>query len=185
MPRPPDATVRLPRPLVGARRAVEGAVAPPAPKPEPDAAAQIAPLLKALADAVASLEGERTRLAETAAREAMELSLALSRRIVASEIDAGRHGIEEIVRAALARVSEGTDVRVRLHPDDARLLETRMAGASGPPSPLPGDLRVERDDGVARGACVVEAGSGRVLNLPELFLERAAEALPRCEGADR
>jgi flagellar biosynthesis/type III secretory pathway protein FliH len=185
MPPLPDAFVRLSHPLAGVRPADAVDAAPPAPEPREDPAAQLAPLLQALAGAVASLEGERTRLAETAAREAMELSLALSRRIVASEIDAGRHGIEQIVRSAVARAPDGAAVRVRLHPDDARLLETRMAQTADAPFPLPADLRVERDDDVARGGCVVESGSGRILNLPELFLERAAQALPAGEGQIR
>ena len=41
---------------------------------------------------------------------------------------------------------------------------------------------LEEDDSVARGGCAVESGASRVLNLPELYLDRAEQRLCPAEN---
>jgi flagellar assembly protein FliH len=137
---------------------------------------RVAPLVKALSEAVRALQEERLHLAESAAREAAQLAVGLARKIVQTEIDAGRHRIDRIVEAARERVAGSGPIRVRLHPRDLDLLAEQRE-PSGETWAEDNRVSFEPDASVRRGGCVVESGPSVVVNQPDLYLDRAEQCL--------
>ncbi len=149
----------------------------------------------ALARMQEALEGERAALAraraalemaagslgeiETAARaeaeaNVVDLAVAIARKILATEIDAGRYDAAALVREALAKAPPGREVVVQLAPADLERYES--ASREGPAC---ANLRVVADAGVRPGECIVRTAEGTVESRIEDGLDRAAEALQR------
>jgi len=106
-------------------------------------------LIDSLTQPLESMEGELERAL-------LELSLALTRQLVRREIRTQPDEIVPVVREALGAlpVAAGETV-VRLHPEDAELVEAALHSPTSA-------WRIERDGVLARGGCVVTTPSSRI-----------------------
>jgi flagellar biosynthesis/type III secretory pathway protein FliH len=107
---------------------------------------------KALEAACVRLDEARERAAEALSRNAVQLAVEIARALVRSEIEAGRHGLEAIVREALAAsgVGRGACV-VHLNPlDAASLADVKFRTGT----------TIEPDESVARGDVQVSTPQG-------------------------
>lgn len=114
----------------------------------------VAPLLER---ALADLETQREQATARLAQDAATLAVEIAREITRSEIRAGRHDIERIVREALAASGVGRgEAQVHVHPTDAaRLAEVPFRAnttVEADPSLRVGDVHVT----CARGVLVRE-----------------------------
>jgi flagellar assembly protein FliH len=84
----------------------------------------------------------------------------LLRALLADELALRPEHIATLVERELGSVRRARDIELRLHPDDARLLEPveRMRARLE----LLGSLRVVEDGGLARGGCVLITNLGEV-----------------------
>lgn len=86
----------------------------------------------------------------------LELSLALTRQLVRRELKAQPDEIIPVVREALqALPAAASEVVVRLHPEDAALVEPTLQSPSS-------TWRIEKDGSLARGGCVVVTPTSRI-----------------------
>jgi flagellar biosynthesis/type III secretory pathway protein FliH len=115
-----------------------------------------------LVDALEEARGE-------CARQAVELALGIARQIVGSELAAGQHDIERVVRETLARsgVGRGACV-VHLHPSDLERLRHVVFRAG---------TRLEADEDVGRGSVHVTTPKGLLVHDVEACLDAVAERL--------
>ena len=107
---------------------------------------------KAFEAAIVKLEASQAEAADALARNAVQLAVEIARTLVRVEIDAGRHGIERIVRESLAASGVGRGAaQVHLHPEDHALVAD-VRWRSG--------TVVEADDAVQRGDVHVSTPQG-------------------------
>lgn len=107
---------------------------------------------KAFETAVAKLEASQAEAADALARNAVQLAVEIARTLVRVEIDAGRHGLEKIVRESLAASGVGRGAaQVHLHPaDHALVADVRWRSGTV----------VEADEAVQRGDVHISTHQG-------------------------
>ena len=125
---------------------------------------------------LAEAGGIRDHALAEAEREAVTLALAAAKRIVGEEIALAPERIADIVGEVLSRARRAQRVVVRVHPDDARTLESlrdRVAArAAGTAS-----FAIEADASITRGGCVVATDVGELDARLEVKLDALARAL--------
>ena len=113
--------------------------------------------LSALLQGVASDTEELVRGLET---QVVELALAIAEKVIAREARLDPEIVLSVVRSALSEVHDVTDLRIRVHPDDVPLLETRWQEML--PRSTAERSELVADDLVERGGVLVETRIGYV-----------------------
>jgi flagellar biosynthesis/type III secretory pathway protein FliH len=107
------------------------------------------------------LEGLRRAAAAELEGELVQLALAVARKIVQHEIGVAPEAVAAIVRQALNRVENPARIRIRLHPEDVKLL-----GDVSPPlmsgRPEAGRVELEPDASITRGGCLIATDGGEI-----------------------
>lgn len=112
-----------------------------------------------LALVVADITADYVTTARNLDEQLAGLALQLARTIVRHEIAVAPETILHVARAAIHQLSLDQTVTIRVHADDAALLQAQL-----PALELPESVRVAVivDPLVASGGCVVESGAGRI-----------------------
>ena len=116
----------------------------------------------------------REKIIEQAEGQLLDLSIDIARKVLMQEIQAKRYQIEPIVREALSRIPQRTDVVVHLHPDD--LARCELAKQDGLDS-AQATVRFTADPGVDRGECLLRTSEGTVKSTVEEHLAEITETL--------
>ncbi len=109
-----------------------------------------------LAHSIADLATFRPRLRRETEVELAELAMAVAKRILRREIQMDPEALLGLVKAGLERVNRAELLRVRVHPDFARIVEDYLAKNSS------GAVAITADRSLERGAAVFETVRGRV-----------------------
>ncbi len=130
----------------------------------------------AMAQAVDALRALRHETAEAIERDAVELALALSAKILAGELEAQPERVIDVVRGALRRIGDRRQIVVLVDPDDLDVVSAAV-----------GDLRaqvggietcdVQADRRVGRGGAIVRTVEGEIDATVKTQLERARELM--------
>jgi len=119
------------------------------------AIAQLDPVLKGFARATEEMLGQRRRMRREAEEDVVKLSLAIARRILHRELSMDPDTLLGIVKAALEKL-EGREVdRIRVHPEDAPLVETQFEQLG-----LAERVRVAGDPHLGRGSAILDTSHG-------------------------
>lgn len=137
--------------------------------------ARTAAAADALLRAAAEARAARADLLRGAAAEAVELALAVARRVVRHEIATDPEAVLPLVRELLQRVAAGNEVVLRLSPRDHATVAARLAEL--PEGSGLGEIRVRVDGAISPGGCIVETPAGSFDGTVETQLERIEEAL--------
>lgn len=123
----------------------------------------------ALAASLSELDAARERAEEALASDAVHLGVEIARQLLKIEICAGNYDLETIVRATLAasEIKRGKCV-VRVHPDDAKLLEK---------VDFRDETEVRPGATIPRGTVEVETPRGLLVREPNAALEEIREQL--------
>ncbi len=142
-----------------------------------------------LADATARLEILEKQLVQEAEADVMRLAMQVAARILRREVTADPVWIQPVVQDALALVPDKRAVAVRVHPDEAALLNARKREILAD-SPGVENLQITADPDLDRGACLlVSQGTRLDASVPttweRLFrrLNEATPAIPLVVGA--
>ncbi|HEX5127718.1 MAG TPA: FliH/SctL family protein [Rhodocyclaceae bacterium] len=128
---------------------------------------RVAQLQKSVEQAIADAFADVTHLA-------CDISCAAVERILGQEIASG-NAIAAVVKDTISRLENAGSIVVRVHPDDAVLLQkSNMHGASQTESAR---YRVEPDESITRGGCVVENSHGILDARLETRLDAFIQAL--------
>lgn len=120
---------------------------------------------------------ERARWFRRAEIEIVELALAIARRVLDRELRMDPLALQEIARAAVNRVQDGSGVV--LHVSPTRMADWRSAFAGRP------DLEVLADPALVEDACVIDTTFGRVELGVGVQLEEISERFREMVGGPR
>ncbi len=120
----------------------------------------------------------REKIIEQAEGQLLDLSIEIARKVLMQEIQAERYQIEPIVREALSRIPQRTDVVVHLHPDDLACCELAKQDAS---DSAQATVRFTADPGVDRGECLLRTSEGTVRSTVEEHLAEITKTLKSLE----
>lgn len=96
---------------------------------------------------------DRERYFGAAEGQVVRLALAVARRVLAREVAADAMHLAGTVRAALARVQDGSSPVLRVSGEESEAWRAMFVG---------GGVEVVRDDSLGEGECVLETNVGRV-----------------------
>jgi flagellar assembly protein FliH len=136
-------------------------------------AALLAQFSQQLSEKVASTEAAVQAWYAEAEERLADLAIEIARRALAAELQASRESVIAIAKEAMAEVTEGTHVRLRINPADTPLLESRKAEILAALANIR-DLEIVHDTHVAHG-CQVETDGGMIDARIETFLARIVQ----------
>lgn len=118
-------------------------------------------VFRSLRTAAEDLQGLRDKVLHDSEDDLLELTLALSRKVVAHEVTQDRTVVVRLIKESVAGLNEQDELIVRVHPDDYALLSSSKSDV------LQQELAsirfsLKADPGVQLGSCLVETGLGTV-----------------------
>ncbi len=113
-----------------------------------------------------SARRERDRILTSAREDVARVAVLAAERIVAAELALSPERVRDIVERALQPTRRAERVTLRVHPEDAELLER-----------LPPNVEVVPDPALQRGGCLVSSERGEVDARIEVQLQALREAL--------
>lgn len=137
------------------------------------AGAAAAELTDRLSAIVAALQEPLEAADDAVIRQIADLAIAIASRLVRRELRTSPDEVVGVVREALAVLPVGLkEIRVHLHPEDARLVSTALAPAEGPAA-----WQIVEDPVISRGGCRVSSSSSRVDATVRTRLERVINSM--------
>jgi flagellar biosynthesis/type III secretory pathway protein FliH len=127
-------------------------------------------------NAAAVFSAEREKLRPAAERMGVELALAVADKLALFGAKQGAD-VKRIVEQALRATQTALVTRIRLHPEDLKIIAGVRDELHGAGEPLPAEAVLEADVGLARGGCVVEGACGGVDARLQTRLDLLAQAL--------
>ena len=121
---------------------------------EEDLEARIAQERERVARVCSEFAHDRQRYFAAAEAQVVHLALAIARRVLGREVAADAMHLTAIVRAALARVHDGSATTLRVRTEDVAAWSEMFANDNG--------VSVTADDRLGEGECVLETEVGRV-----------------------
>jgi len=116
-------------------------------------------ILKSLGDSIEGLNAYREQMRHEAEQEALELALAIARKVVSHEVTINPETITHVIRNALSQITESCEIRIRLHSTDFKLMSDHWSMFRESLGRAEG-VHFEADDAVGRGGCMVETDFG-------------------------
>lgn len=113
--------------------------------------------LERAARSLGELAGYRRRLRREAEEDLVRLAVAIARRILRRELCTDPQAILGLVKAAFDRLDAREVLRIRVHPEDARTLESSFADLG-----VPERIEVLADRRLERGGLLVETERGEL-----------------------
>lgn len=104
-------------------------------------------------------ETDKTKFLSELEADALELVLALERRVVGYEIQKSREPVRNVISEAMTMIKDRKGLRVRVSPEDEGYFKQ---AADGFVEKLGVDIELMGDPGITPGGCVVETAIGSV-----------------------
>ena len=146
-----------------------------------DALAALEPALAALAQAVEDVREQQLQAAVELERRAVELGLALAKKVVAGALEVKPEKVIDTVTGALRGIVERERVIVLVNPDDLEIVREAMEGIRASLGGMEHCV-VEAERRVGRGGCLVRTPVGDIDARVETKLERAGEVVASALG---
>lgn len=93
-------------------------------------------------------------------REAVELAIAVAQKVIGAELAIRPELVRDVIASALRELELSSVVRVRVHPDDARLLDEWWRDYL--PAEHQSAIQLVADSQIARGGCIIDTRTGLV-----------------------
>jgi flagellar assembly protein FliH len=146
-----------------------------------DALAALEPALAALTQAVEDVRSQQLENALELERRAVELGLALAKKVVAGALEVKPEKVLDTVTGALRGIVERERVIVLVNPDDLEIVREAMEGIRASLGGMEHCV-VEAERRVGRGGCIVRTPVGDIDARVETKLERAGEVVASALG---
>ena len=141
-----------------------------------EAAAQAAPAVQALAEALVQVEAERERVAADTEEAAVGLGLQVADKALTAAITAQPERVVDVVRGALRCLVERERVTILVHPEDLELIRESVDGLVRQLGGID-HIDVQEERRVQRGGAIVRSTAGEIDARIETKLARAREIL--------
>jgi flagellar assembly protein FliH len=139
-----------------------------------DAAAELAPAMSALEQALAEARALRDAIVDEAEARAAHFAVAIAEKVVAGALEVAPERVVDVARGALRGLLDGDKIVLCVHPDDVELV--RAAGLGSPEA----HLEVHAERRVARGGALVRTSVGEV----DARIERKLDAVRALVAAE-
>jgi flagellar assembly protein FliH len=146
-----------------------------------DALAALEPALAALVQAVEDVREQQLQAADDLERRAVELGLALAKKVVGGTLEVKPEKVIDTVTGALRGIVERERVIVLVNPDDLEIVREAMEGIRASLGGMEHCV-VEAERRVGRGGCLVRTPVGDIDARVETKLERAGEVVAAALG---
>ena len=146
-----------------------------------DALAALEPALAALVQAVEDVREQQLQAADELERRAVELGLALAKKVVGGTLEVKPEKVIDTVTGALRGIVERERVIVLVNPDDLEIVREAMEGIRASLGGMEHCV-VEAERRVGRGGCLVRTPVGDIDARVETKLERAGEVVAAALG---
>jgi len=136
---------------------------------------EIEPAVTLLREWVGVLDAQKTEFFRNLEESLLKLGVFITEKIIAREIRQDVKIVQEMVSRALAKVSHGGKITVKVHPDDLQRVQSMSLGELLPQG-TGGDIVLEGDHKVDPGGCIIETPGGVIdsrisTQLEEIFRE--------------
>lgn len=122
---------------------------------------EVAAVRDLLKKAVEALQAKRAELIAAAERDLVKLAIAIAEKIVKHEVRAPGAAAVENVRHAVELTANRQVVRILVHPEDFKTVESHLPGLKREFTDIL-DIAVEGSETVGRGGCIVSTREGLV-----------------------
>jgi flagellar assembly protein FliH len=146
-----------------------------------DAVAALEPAVAALTQAVADVHAQQAEAASQLERRAVELGLALARKILGGALEVEPERVLEAVTGALRGIVERERITIMVNPDDLEIVREAMDNLKASLGGIE-HCEVQAERRVGRGGCIVRTPVGDVDARVETKLERAGEVVAAALG---
>ena len=123
-----------------------------------------------------SLTRVKQDLVKRCEQSVVRMALALSEKIVRRQLAVDKDNLIAIIREALSRIVDYENIRIRVHPTDHHFVKDSMYRLKDLVDSLE-NLKIEADESIALGGCVVETKFGDIDATIHSQLEAFAEPL--------
>jgi flagellar assembly protein FliH len=122
---------------------------------EQQTAARLEPVIQRYAAAVQEIAATRSRTRREAEEDIVMLGVAIARKLLQREISVDPDSLLGLVKAAMQRIDAREIHRVRVHPEDARVLTQALNGQESHRK-----IEISPDPSLERGAVILETSRG-------------------------
>lgn len=125
------------------------------------ARSRIESLLSSLKEALSGLQKVKEQILLDSEREAVELALAIARKIVCQEVATDRNVVLNVVKESLRKVVGHKKIKIRLCPDDLQFMNDAKSQIPG----LTEDFEkiiFEADKSIMNGGCIIDTRFGDI-----------------------
>jgi flagellar assembly protein FliH len=141
-----------------------------------EAAAQAAPAVQALAEALVQVEAERAQVAEDMEEAAVGLALQIADKALTGAITAQPERVVDVVRGALRCLVERERVTILVNPEDLEMIRESVDGLVRQLGGID-HIDVQEERRVQRGGAIVRSATGEIDARIQTKLDRAREIL--------
>lgn len=118
-------------------------------------------VLNSLQGALSELEKVKKEVYSNAEKEAVELALAIARKIVCHEVNTSKTVVLSVVKEALKRVVDHKKVKIRVNPSDLNVIKEAKSQFSDFVDNTE-NITIEEDEAILNGGCVIETDLGEI-----------------------
>lgn len=134
------------------------------------------PVVNEFEELIRAIQADRDALIAQHEQELIRVAFAIATQVLKTTIELEPEVVGSVVEAALAKIGQAQEIKLKLSPYDAQMLEQTMrrhGHATWPPA----HVQVEADETVGRGGCRVESESGDIDATIETQLRQLKNAL--------
>lgn len=137
---------------------------------------KLEPIINNFRDVIAKLEKLKKDLYQSAEKEAVELSIAIAKKIVCHELTINREVVLNVVKEALTRVADQDQLHIKVNPEDLSVIKQAGPAFSDFVDNMQG-ITFEEDKTIPNGGCIIETNMGDIDARIEKQFQTMEEAL--------
>lgn len=136
---------------------------------------EIEPAVDLLRQWINVLEAEKAEFFRNLEESLLKLGVFITEKIISREIRQDAKIVQKMVSNALAKISQGGKINIKVHPEDLEIVKS-MSLNELLPQGTGGEIAISADNQVDRGGCMIETASGIIdsrigTQLDEIFQE--------------
>ena len=121
----------------------------------------IEPLMKKLQQTMVDIEHTKKKLYTAAEKEAVELSLAIAKKIIGNELSINKNVVAKTVKEALKKVDGHGKIKIKINPEELDIVKEQIIDKHDAGNSMD-KLIFEPNDSISFGGCLIETNIGDI-----------------------
>jgi len=122
---------------------------------------KLAAVIKNFQQSLIDLEKAKKEMILNAEKGAVELALAVAKKIICHEVSINKSIIVDIVKEALKKILDYNNIKIKVGPSDYEFIN-KSKGEFSDFSKTAGNMVFEQDESILDGGCLIETDSGHI-----------------------